>query len=319
MKKRISSFLSLFFIGIFCILINSVIAKAGKQEYISVDKNSPQKTTRQLNNSVLIIETSDKKADITVKSENGDEYVSTFLPESHLIIRDKHKLYFVRYTESKPEIVQYNTDTSEETVLKRFGKEYYLTEPFPLNLILEHTDSKHLYYSLRDIHHIDAENFPVFDIYRIETNTLKGNLVVKDACLTEFVSNRMLYFDCTNDYGPMPLHSVLLNGKNKKTLNQGVLRFQVIKDKIYFVASNLGSDDYYVFRANTDFSKIKKLSKVIKKKPFENLKIGKITDKKVYYEAFDYSESGTCDYCFVIDLKTKKVKRIEKSLWEVIK
>lgn len=311
MKKRISSFLGLFFISIFCILISSVIAKAGKQEHISVDENSPKKITRQLNTSVLTIETSDKKADITVKSENGDEYVSTFLPESHLIIRDKHKLYFVRYTESKPEIVQYNTDTSEETVLKRFGKKYRV-DGYPL-IILAHTDPKYLYYSLED-----PADCTIIGVYRIETTTLKTNLVAKDTGVSiKFTNNRMIYYGYQGDYSPGEIYSVLLNGKDKKTLNQGVLRFQVIKDKIYFVAAKNESDDYYVCRSNADFSKIEKLSNAIKTKYPKYLVIGKITDKKVYYILSSYSERLSDDYYyFVVDLKTKKVRRIEKSLYK---
>lgn len=315
MQTKIRRVLNIFFVSLLCILFGTISAKAGEQEIVVMAYDTKQ-ITKKLIHSILTLKRKNERAVLTVSLKGGKKYSSPLLAYSNLIIYEKNKLYFIRENPSGPEIVEYNTETAKEKILKSYGKKYLLKDSSFQNLVLEHATSDYLYYSLRDLEMNDY--FPVYDVYRVGIDHLKSNLVVKEADRLVFTKNRMIYYDPAGDFGPMQPHSVLLNGKGKKTLKQWVINLRPIKNKLYYVAGEDGSGPFSVYRANNDFTKIEKLSNEIKTEKFDNLYIVKITDKKVYYAAYN-PEDEDHDYYFVIDLKTKKTKKLKGNVWDIVK
>lgn len=308
------SFLLTAFWGLFFFATN---IKAQDVEHIFLIEDN-KNITKDLLNAKMTIKKSGTHYNIHITANDGSTYDSKAVKNSVLLIYKNDRVFFLRYNKKNTEIVQVNPEMAQERVIKTYGKKYYPKEAYFLNLNLAHADENYLYYSLTDLK-AESDEFKTFDMHRINLENRKTNVVAKGVDREEFTKDRMLYFDPANDLGPMNLYSVKLDGKGKKKLNEWVIKFEIIKNKIYYVSSKEPGGKYYVFSANTDFSKVKKLSNSIKTKEFDNLTIGKITDKKVYYEAFDYSKSENANHCFVIDLKTKKVKKINENMWNIIK
>lgn len=311
---------SLLFAIFFFLIIFIQNSKAENFKKISLS-NEEKEASMDLKASRIKVTQKSKYLDISITTEDGKTYRSKAVLNSHIIVYNNDNIFFIRYNKKNTEIVQVDSATQEEKIIKVYDKKYFPTDEYNLSLWLHQADKNYLYYSLIDLNFKNKDLFNSFHMYRINLDSHNIDLIAKNVGRSIFSKDRMIYTESANDLGPMPLYSVKLSGKASKKLNTRVIDFEIINNKLYYVGTNTKNDTekYYVFSANTDFSNIKKLSNVIKTKPFENLTIGKITDKKVYYEAFDYSSSESCNYCFIIDLKTKKVKRIEKNLWEVIK
>lgn len=317
MKRGTMFKFSFLLTAFFCLFLFTTDIKAQDVERVFLMENG-ENITKNLKDAEMTVEKSEKYYTIHITSNKGSTYESKAAENSALLIHKDDIVFFLRYNNKNTEIVQVNPKTAEEKVIKTYGKKYYPKEAYFLNLNLAHVDENYLYYSLTDLK-AESDEFKTFDMHRINLENRKTNVVAKGVDREEFTKDRMLYFDPANDLGPMNLYSVKLDGKGKKKLNEWVIKFEIIKNKIYYVSSKEPGGKYYVFSANTDFSKVKKLSNSIKTKEFDNLTIGKITDKKVYYEAFDYSKSENANHCFVIDLKTKKVKKINENMWNIIK
>lgn len=256
-----------------------------------------------------------KKGNLTIKDSNNAVIAHIETEKYMHAIIAGNKIYYHRIKNNKPQIVYTDATNGKTTVLKTYSKKYAPDPEYYGDITLHLVDMRgsDLYFQLKDIK-TKEENFTIYNTYKININTKKVSLVAKDSTDVMLFKNRLIYVNNANDYGPMPMYSVTLNGKDKKTSKYYMIKYEVLNNKLYFAGIKGGfGGNYGLYTAAEKLDNIKKIADI--KNTGNNMPIvSSITDKEVYYFFSDADNNYKLNF-YKLNLKTKKTISLKEEAY----